>query len=320
MTLGDFYKAAIDVGMAADRRGRDGLDRHVERVAAEYEEMSDREKRLFDEERLVHPFGDTRIVNGDPGTELGRIILGIDVDGSELLLASELARRGRTVDAVISHHGSAIAGGVASKYDTAIPQVGMAVEAGVPEPRAWKMVQQVIGRDGDSPWDLRILQIAQALGMPLLTVHSPPDACLDELVRSELTGGGPPTLGEFVDWIEGWPECQALIDRVRHTPHIDAGESRSPIGKVYRCLYGGWNPTPELFEELCRAGVGTFVVVASTDTFRELAGKYGANIVVIPHYPADNAGINIMLDRMMPDGDPFEIVEVGNYVRCRRGS
>ena len=78
------------------------------------------------------------------------------------------------------------------------------------------------------------------------------------------------------------------------------------------------NPTPGMFEELCRAGVGTFLVVASTVDFRELAGKYGANIVTIPHYPADNAGINIMFDRIMPDGDSIEIVETSNYVRHRR--
>ena len=318
MTLRDFYKAAIEIGTAADPRGRDGLSRHLREVTTGYERMSDREKRLFDRERLVNPFGDTRIVNGDPETELSRIVLGIDIEGSELLLASELTRRGKTVDAVVAHHGSVIAGGIASRHDTAIPQVHMAVEAGVPEPRAWKMVQQVMRKDGDSPWDLRILQIAEALEMPLMTVHSPADACLDELVHSGIEKESPVSVGALLEWIEGWPECQALIDKTRHGPTIDAGEDGSPVGKVYRCLYGGWNPTPDLFEALCRAGVGTFVVVASTDAFRELAGKYGANIVVIPHYPADNAGINIMLDRMMPDGDLFEIVEVGNYVRSRR--
>ncbi|MDP6775654.1 MAG: NGG1p interacting factor NIF3, partial [Candidatus Latescibacteria bacterium] len=94
MTLRDFYESAIEVGKAADRRGKDALGRHLEEVAARYEDMSDRERRLFDGVRLENPFGDTRIVHGDPETELGRVVLGIDIDGAELLLASELTRLG----------------------------------------------------------------------------------------------------------------------------------------------------------------------------------------------------------------------------------
>ena len=317
MTLDELYQAAIQVGLDADLRGREALERHMEKLAEGRAGMSAAEKRLFDLERLENPFGDTRIASGDPGTELQRVLLGIDIEGAELLLAAELTRRGRTIDAVIAHHNSVIAGGLASRYDTAIPQVEMAVRAGVPEPRAWHLIQKVIGAE-DSAWNLRVLQIAEALEMPLMTIHSPPDSCLDELVRTQIAGEKPETAGELLELIEAWPECQWLIDKARHAPQLDAGDKKVPIGKVYQCLYGGWNPTPELFEELCRAGVGTFVVVASTAEFRELAGKYGANIIVIPHYPADNAGINIMLDRIMPEGDQFEIVETSNYMRYRR--
>lgn len=317
MTLGELYNAAIGVGLAADARGEEALKRQMQRLAEQYEEMSDREKRLFDTERLTNPFGDTRIAYGDPDTELKRVTIGIDSGSSELLLAAELGRRGKPVDAVISHHTSAIAGALASPHDTAIPQVWMAVEAGVPEPRAWHLVQQVIGRDEPS-WNLSIVQIAEALEMPLMAVHSPADACYDELVRKNVTDDKPETVGELLELFEAWPECQWLIDKARHGPHIDAGDAKAPLGKVYGCSYGGWNPKPELFEELCRAGVGTFVVVASTEEFRELADKYSASVVVIPHYPADNAGINVMLDRIMPAGDEFEIIETSNYVRLRR--
>jgi len=317
MTLSEFYQAAIRVGVEADPRGQEAVRGHLDKLIDEYQDMPDDKKRLFDAERLTNPFGDTRIVAGGPDTQLNRVMIGIDIDGAELLLAAELTRRGRPVDAVVAHHGSAIAGGIASRHDTAIPQLTMAARAGVPEPRAWKLLQEVIGKEGGS-WNLRILQIAQALETALLTVHSPADACLDELVRTLVQRERPETVEDLRRLIEAWPECQWLIDIARHAPTVDAGDAKAPLGKVYRCLYGGWNPTPELFEELCKAGVGTFVVVASTPKFRELAGQYGASIIVIPHYPADNAGINIMLDRIMPGGDQFEFVEISNFRRCRR--
>ena len=317
MTLGEFYSAAIRVGLATDARGEEALKQQMQRLAEQYGEMSEREKRLFDTERLTNPFGDTRIAYGDPDTELKRVVIGIDSGSSELLLAAELGRRGKPVDAVISHHTSAIAGALASTHDTAIPQVWMAVEAGVPEPRAWHLVQEVIGRD-DPSWNLSILQISEALEMPRMAVHTPAEVCMDELVRKNGAEDKPETVGELLELVEAWPECQWLIDKARHAPHIDAGDAKAPMGKVYQVCFGGWNPSPALFEELCKAGVGTFVVVAGTKEFRELADRYGVSIIVIPHYPADNAGINIMLDKMMPAGDEFEIVETSNYVRLRR--
>ncbi len=317
MTLGELYQAAIGIGMESDPRGKDALKRQMQQLAEQYEQMSEREKRLFDTERLTNPFGDSRIAYGDPDTELNRVIIGIDIDGSELLLAAELGREGKPVDAVLAHHASAIAGGVGSAHDTAIPQLAMAVEAGVPEPRVWKLIQEVVGKE-ETSWNLRVLQIAEALQMPLMCLHSPADACLYELMRNQIALEEPETVGEILDLVTALPECEWLIDKVRHAPSIDAGDAKAPVGKVYMCLYGGWNPTPALFEELCKAGVGTFIVVASTNEFRELANKYGASIVVIPHYPADNAGYNIMLDRIMPDGDEFEIVETSNYMRWRR--
>jgi hypothetical protein len=41
-------------------------------------------------------------------------------------------------------------------------------------------------------------------------------------------------------------------------------------------------------------------------------------VVVVPHYPADNVGINILLDRIFPGEDGFDIVPMGNYYRHRR--
>ena len=317
MTLSEFYRSAVEVGMAADCRGNEALEQNMRDLRERVAVMSDSEKAMFDRERLTNPFGDTRIAFGRPDTELSRVLIGIDIDASELLLAAELSRRDQPVDAVIAHHASSIAGGMGSKYDTAIPQVGIAVEAGVPAPRAWKLVQEVIGTE-DSSWNLRSLQVAEALDLPLMTVHSPADACLDELARTDIEREQPATVGALVDLVEAWPECRWLKAKARHGVTVDCGDRRAPLGRVYRCLYGGWNPTPALFEELCKAGVGTFLVVASSAPFRDIAPKYGASIVVIPHYPADNAGINIMLDRIMPDGDSFEIIPVSNYVRCRR--
>jgi hypothetical protein len=318
MTLGELYRGAIEVGMDADMRGRAWLETHMAKLAAQYEQMSERDQRLFDTERLSNPFGDTRIAYGDPDTELNRVIIGIDIGSPEVLLAAELARRGKPVDLVISHHNSAIGRGRGSTYDTAIPQVAMAVEAGVPEPRAWKLVTQVIDRIGECSWNLNVTQVAEALQIPLMTIHSPSDACVHQLIRRQIAHEQPETVGDVAAIFEAWEECQMLIDKARMAPYVYCGNAKAPVGKAYSCRYGGWGPTPEMMEELCKAGVGTFIMVGCSQPVADVARKYGASIVVIPHYPGDNIGINIMLDRIMPDKDEFDIVETSNYMRYRR--
>ncbi len=317
MTLAELYNAAIEVGLDADPRGREALQTQMRKLAEAYAGMPERDRRVFDRERLRNPFGDTRIVNGEPDAELRRVIIGIDIDATELLVAAQLALRGETVDAVIAHHTSSLAGGLGSRHDTAIPQVWMASEAGVPPARAHKLVSETVGRD-EPTWNVRALQVARVLGIPVMCVHSPADACLYQLADTQIREQEPETVGELVELFNAWPECEWLVDGFRHGPSIDAGRADAPVGKSYLCLYGGWNPSPALFEELCIAGVGTFVMVASAQEHVRLADKYGSSIVTIPHYPADNAGINILLDRVMPEQDGFEIVECSNFVRCRR--
>jgi len=318
MTIGELYRTAVQVGMDADMRGRDALQEHMDRLAVEYESMSERDRRLFDPERLTNPFGDTRIAYGDADRQLSRVLIGIDIGSAEVLLAAELGRRGKPVDLVISHHNSAIGRGRGSTYDTAIPQVAMAVEAGVPEPRAWKLVTEVIERVGECSWNLNVTQVAEALEIPLMTIHSPSDACVHQLIRTQITEQKPATVGEVAEIFEAWEECQMLIDRARHAPYVCIGNPRAPVGKFYSCRYGGWGPTPEFFEELCKAGVSTFICVGGADPYRDIANRYGASVVMIPHYPGDNIGINIMLDRIMPEKDAFDIVETSNYMRYRR--
>ena len=316
MKLGEFYQAAVEVGMDIDPRGKAALLAQMAELGEQFGKMNARDQRLFETERLRNPFGDTRIVCGDADTELKRVIIAIDVDAATLLLAAELTRRGKRVDAVIAHHGTAVCG-IGSREDTAAPQVHLATQAGVPEARVWTLVRELVGTE-DSPWDLRVVQTAEALEMPLMTVHSPADVSVDQFLRAQLAEQKPATVGELVEMVEAWPECQWLMDRARRVPWIDAGDAGAPVGTVYPCFYGGWNPSPALFEELCRAGVSSFVVVASTPEFRELAGRYGASVVVVPHYPADNVGINILLDRIFPGEDGFDIVPMGNYYRHRR--
>ena len=74
--------------------------------------LSKKQKEFYDQERLVHPYSDTRILFGKKDTEVKTILVGIDIEVGEMLLAERLKQKGEKIDLLLAHHpeGMALAG------------------------------------------------------------------------------------------------------------------------------------------------------------------------------------------------------------------
>ncbi|HUS79659.1 MAG TPA: hypothetical protein VM283_00240, partial [Armatimonadota bacterium] len=262
MTVGELYDFAITRGMALDPRGPGALKQWMDRTREQYSKLSGREEQLFDTERLSNPFGDTRIMFGDPDTELERVILGIDVDTPEILLAEALRARGERLDAVIGHHASAMSA-MTSAEDTMGVQVEMMVAQGVLRSRAESLVREDL-KKRPRPFNYRIAQVAEALGIPLMTIHTPADLHVYEFAHRQVAEHRPATVGDLVDLIAEWPEVQWAVQRGEE-PKVTAGDKRNSLGKLHVHFTGGWNPTPACMEAMCEAGVETFMLMATSD-------------------------------------------------------
>lgn len=315
MTLRDLYNFAIKRGMQLDPRGPEELKKWLDGLRERYEGLSGRERDLFDAERLENPFGDTRILCGEPGTEVTRAVLGIDIDAGEILLAEALRQRGERVDAVIAHHTSGLGHAMASAEDTMWVQVHMMARVGVPLARAEGLLREDM-KSRPRGSNYRIPQVAEALGIPLISIHTPCDLHLYQYAYELLDERRPETVGDLVDLTCEWPEVQWLMARGT-APEIAAGDARNHLGKVHAHFTGGWNPSPACMEAMCQAGVETFWLVATSGPLNEVANRYHANIVLAPHYPADNVGINLFLDEVCKR-DPIEIIETSNFIRIER--
>ncbi|MBI3946988.1 MAG: hypothetical protein HY321_13775 [Armatimonadetes bacterium] len=316
MTIRDLYQFAIEQGMERDPRGPEELRRQMREAREEYEGLDGKERAGFDAERFTNPFGDTRLVYGDPETPVRRLVCGIDITVGEVLLADALRHHGRPVDLVLGHHTSGIAGALGSRRDTIWPQVRMLTDFGVPAHKAEKLIRK--GAEGQQrSVNAPVNQVAEALGLPLMTIHSPADAFLRQEGARALREEGLRTVGDLVAYCDSLPEVRWLIERGKGT-EVAVGDRRDPLGKVYFCFYGGWNPTPEVFEAICEAGCGTLWVVATSEPLNEVARKRRVSVVVIPHYPADNFGLNRLFDAAMERFGDFDIVPTSNYVRIRR--
>jgi hypothetical protein len=105
MKLKDLYFKAIDIGLRNDLRPKEEIDRLLQEEKERYEKLSEKEKENFDRDRFFNPYADSRLLVGDPETEIKRAIAGIDMEVAEILLAYILNQERRErFDLVIAHH------------------------------------------------------------------------------------------------------------------------------------------------------------------------------------------------------------------------
>ena len=316
MTVREVYQFAIQRGMELDPRGKEALQANLASLRERHAALSEEDKLLFDAERLNNPFGDTRIVCGDETTEVRRMVVGIDIRGSDVLLAEALGRSGRPVDLVMSHHTSGLGNAMASAEDTMNVQVHMMMEAGVPSHVAEKIVQSdyELHPPGE---DYATVQAAEALGVPLAAVHTPCDLHNHHVVGDFLQKARPARARDIVGFLKDLPECRWLMER-GVAPRCLTGSPDDSVGRAYTCLIGGWNPTPAAFKAIAEAGIGTVIAVACTDELKRIAEEHRITFILYPHYPADSVGINLFLDSLMQEAGPIDIVPCSNFIRVER--
>src|SRR4030067_994052 len=67
-------------------RGGKGIDRVLAEAGKTFGELPEGRRWEFDEESLTNPFSDTRILVGDPQTDVRSLLVGIDIGVGEILL------------------------------------------------------------------------------------------------------------------------------------------------------------------------------------------------------------------------------------------
>ena len=99
------------LGIKNDLRGEEVVKKRLRRRRDEYAGLVGDKKKEFDKESLVNPFSDTRLFTTSPDKPVRRILVGIDIGPSEVLIAQELSKK-KPIDLILAHHpiGPALAG------------------------------------------------------------------------------------------------------------------------------------------------------------------------------------------------------------------
>ena len=319
MNIGRFYRKAVAAGIAADLRGKKEIDRLLAEAAEEYKGAAAEAKEFFDRDRLFNPYADTRLLTGDPETPVRRILAGIDIDGGELHLAHSLNREpaGPKIDLVLSHHPLGPA--QYRMYDVMRLQAGLlalhGVTISVAEQLMDKRIEEVERRLLPAN-ATRTMDLARALGLPLICLHTVADKCVMSYLTKLFSAKKPARLKDLVRLLRAIPEYERSV-RLQAPPKIINGKDSHSCGKIFVDMTGGTEGAKEIFDKLVSGGVSTIVGMHMSEEHLANARKAGINVVIAGHIASDVLGLNLLLDDVEEAGR-LDYVCVSGFERIRR--
>lgn len=316
MQLNEIYDLAIELGIKADPRPRDEIERLLEDAKKKHEKLDDKEREFFDIDSLKNPYADTRILAGTGNEEIKTLLVGVDMEVGEVLLADRLNEKGQKIDLIMSHHPEGK--GLANLSDVMKLQADVWHKFGVPinigealiEPRMKEVFRRL------SPINhSRAIDAAELLGFPFISVHTPTDNLVTDYLQRIFDDKQPRTLGDILDILRDIPEYQEA-SKIGSGPTIFMGSKESRTGNIMVDMTGGTEGPKGIIEKLSQAGVGTLVGMHMDDKLKEEAEKHKINVIIAGHIASDTVGINLFLDELEKKG--VQAITCSGVTRIKR--
>ena len=317
MKLRDLYKKAIQTGIENDPRGSQAAMKDIDLKKRDFEDLKPDEKEFFDDESLSNPYADSRILHGSGDEEIKNILVGIDIDVGELLLADNLRTKGQKIDLLLSHHPSGKA--FADLHAVMQMQSDILNLFGVPINIAEALMDgriKEIERKLMPANHTRAVDAAKLLGIPFLCLHTPADNMVATYLQRLFDEKKPHFLSDLLVLLKNIPEYKTAMMNGAG-PKIILGSNTRRAGKIFVDMTGGTEGAKDIFESLTSSGVSTIVGMHMSEEHRKEAEKSHLNVVVAGHIASDNLGLNLLIDKISI-GNPLKILECSGFRRFSR--
>jgi len=314
MRIQEIYNLATNKGIEADFRGREGIEKLLKRKIEKYERLSEREKEEFDKEALENPYLDTRILNISENKEIKRVLVGIDVEPAEILLAKEIGN----IDLIISHHP--LGKGLAHLSDVMELQCDVLNQYGVPINVAEGLMKERIdevARGVNARNHQRTVDTAKILGFNLICLHTVCDNLAAKFLKDKVEKEDSLIrLENLLNLLKEIPEYQEAI-KIGAGPKIFVGDPERRCGRIAITeITGGTEGSPKLYEKMANAGIGTVVGMHQSEEHRKEAELASLNILIAGHMSSDSLGMNLFLDELEKQG--IEVIPCSGLIRVSR--
>ena len=233
-----------------------------------------------------------------PGSGIKKVLMGVDMDTPELLLAKELG-----YDCVVTHHPRNTNTQMLEVMQTHILRLE---KLGVPRNRSQKALalrKEELGYNSHVSNSRRSESAAKLMGMPFVSMHTPADIIGEAMVQqhldSKFANKPETTLGDITAALEEIPEYKNSARK----PVIRVGSKDSYAGKIYVLMAGLTGPGAAVLKQYFEGGVGTLVLMHIPEKdVKELKTHAYGNVIVAGHMSSDSLGLNAIADAWRAQG------------------
>jgi len=316
MKVKEIFNLAIEMAVRADFRGKEAINRLLERKKKKYEKLPEKKRLTFDKDALENPYLDSRILHVAEDKEIKRVLVGIDIDPSEILLAKEIGN----IDLIISHHplGKALA----NLHEVMELQCDVLNQYGVPINVAERLMKERISEVARGVNKLnhqRTVDAAKLLGFNLMCLHTACDNSAARFLRNKVEKkNGMMRIEDLIELLEEIPEHQEA-KKLGVGPKVFVGDKENRCGVIALTeITGGTEGSAKLYEKMAIAGIGTIVGMHISEEHKKEAEAANINVVIAGHMSSDSLGVNLFLDEL--EKRNIEIVSCSGLTRVSRNN
>lgn len=223
------------------------------------------------------------------GKDIKRVLMGVDMDTAELLLAKQLG-----FDCVVSHHPRNTNTDILNVLQDAY--IRKLEELGVPRNKTQKLLEE---RKTELSYNRHVANTrrsesaAKLMNMPYMCIHTPADIIGERIVQEFLDekfkNKPETTVGDVSKALEEIPEYKNSARK----PVIRVGSKDSYAGRIYVLMSGLTGPGEKILKEFFEAGIGTLVLMHIPEKDAKKIKEQGiGNILVAGHMSSDSLGLN----------------------------
>lgn len=317
MKLEKFYKNVIEIGIDNDLRGKNEVKKLLKEEKEKFDKLKKAELEFYDKDRLFNPYPDTRILNGDKNLEIGKVIVGIDMQVGEILLTHLLNKdKKEKIDLLVSHHPEGYA--LAQLYDVMRLQADLLAHHGISISVAEQLMEKRISeveRRFLPVNHTRAVDAARVMGIPMMCIHTAADNCVANYLTKIFAKKKPQKLKDILDILKSIPEYKKSM-KLQVPPKIVNGSESNKCGKIYVDMTGGTEGSKEIFEKFANSGVSTLVGMHFSEEHIESAKKANLNLIIAGHISSDVLGLNLLFDEIEKE-ETLKFIGVSGFERIR---
>src|SRR3989344_4476762 len=208
MKINDIQNLSVNMGIDADFRGREGVQKLLDFKRNKFQKLSPKEQEEFDKEALENPYMDSGVFNVSDDKEIKRMLVGIDIEPAEILLAKQLGN----IDLVIAHHPEGR--GLAQLADVMHLQADVLAQHGVPINVAESLMRvriSEVARGVNAINHQRTIDMGKIIGVNFMAVHTPADNMAARFVKNLIEEKNPEYVGEILDLLKTQPEYKEAM-------------------------------------------------------------------------------------------------------------